>query len=147
MRRAGKAATRPRTHYSDLAEGLEKRTSVYAMAAGAAGVSVLALATPARAEIVYTPANIRVPLEHGDGMGVKIDFNHDGINDFSLWDWKVMTSSYAVFRALYLWADNKTNRAEGARQEYAARLESGATIGPSQEFALATGNLALKSIT
>jgi hypothetical protein len=55
---------------------------MYTLAAGAAGVCILALAQPAEAKIVYTPANIRLGMnQHYD-----LDLNHDGITDFSIWD-------------------------------------------------------------
>jgi|HubBroStandDraft_6_1064221.scaffolds.fasta_scaffold05468_2 hypothetical protein len=53
--------------------------NAYALAAGAAGVGVLALAQPAGAKIVYTPAHI--PIVQNKGL-VELDLNHDGINDF-----------------------------------------------------------------
>jgi hypothetical protein len=51
---------------------------MYALVAGAAGVGMLALAQPAEAKIVYTPAHAKVigPLP--------VDLNHDGIVDFYL---------------------------------------------------------------
>jgi hypothetical protein len=123
---------KPKVRTKGLDGRLERRLAAYAAAAGAAGVGVLALASPARAEIVYTPANIRIP-QTTDGLGVKIDLNHDGINDFSFWIW-----SYADFGPyyidLFLWAHNRANGAEGGHQGFAARLESGATIGSSQKF-------------
>lgn len=47
-------------------------------AASAAGVGMLALAKPAEAKVVYTPANIAV------NSSVLIDLNNDGIADFEL---------------------------------------------------------------
>ena|ERR1022692_2009282 len=48
-----------------------------ALAAGVAGVSVLALSSPAEAKIVYTPAHVGF-RDYG------LDLNHDGITDFIL---------------------------------------------------------------
>jgi hypothetical protein len=127
--------TRAQGRFKRLGKGLEQRLAAYAAAAGAAGVGMLALASPAQADIVYTPANIRIP-QTSDGLGVKIDLNHDGINDFSFWIW-----SYADFGPyyidLFLWAHNRANGAEGGPQGFAARLESGVAIGSSQKFAQA----------
>jgi hypothetical protein len=61
-----------------LSESLHHRLNSYALAASAAGVGVLALAQPAEAKIVYTPANEN--LSTCDT--VLLDLNHDGINDF-----------------------------------------------------------------
>lgn len=116
-----------------LGGGLEKRIATYAAAAGAAGVSLLALASPAKAEIVYTAANIRIP-QGPAGEGINIDLNHDGTTDFFMWIW-----SYADFGPtyvdLFLYARNRANGAEGGAAGFALRLGSGATIGPSQKFA------------
>jgi len=61
-----------------LSEPLNHRLSQYALAASAAGVGVLALAQPAEARIVYTPAHRYIRLNHPLG----IDLNRDGIVDF-----------------------------------------------------------------
>ena len=49
---------------SSLSESLEQRLAAYALAAGAAGVGMLAVA-PAQAEVIYTPANVTVGLNTG----------------------------------------------------------------------------------
>jgi hypothetical protein len=60
-------------------ENFESRLTAYAMAAGAAGVSLLAASLPANAEVVFTPAQITF-----NSGRVFIDLNHDGVNDFVL---------------------------------------------------------------
>jgi hypothetical protein len=74
------AQTRPA---SSLAFNIDKSLLQYATAAGAAGVGMLALAQPAEAKIVYTPADIPITV---NGGVVPIDLNHDGINDFSFYN-------------------------------------------------------------
>jgi hypothetical protein len=64
-----------------LRAGLEKSLSAYAAAAAAVGVSLLALAHPAEGKIVYTPADISIPV---NGSPVSLDLNHDGVTDFLL---------------------------------------------------------------
>ena len=129
---SGKESTKRPKKKIALDRGLEKRLSIYATAAAAAGVGMLALAAPAQAEIVFTPANLRIP-QTVEGVGVKIDLNHDGSNDFSLWIW-----SYADFGPayidLFLWAKNLANGPVETRPGFAARLDSGASIGSSQKF-------------
>jgi hypothetical protein len=49
---------------------------MYALGASAAGVGMLALAQPAQAKIIYTPANVSI------GPATFLDLNNDGINDF-----------------------------------------------------------------
>jgi hypothetical protein len=43
-----------------LPTSLERRLGGYALAASAAGVSLMALARPAEAKIVYTPDHVRI---------------------------------------------------------------------------------------
>jgi len=62
-----------------LSAGLEKSLSAYAVAAAAAGVSLLALAPSASARIVYTRANTPIPVNGGP---VPLDLNHDRVVDF-----------------------------------------------------------------
>jgi hypothetical protein len=62
---------------SRISESLHQRLNSYALAASAAGVSLLALAQPAEARIVYTRAH------HTFRPGYySFDLNHDGVTDF-----------------------------------------------------------------
>lgn len=63
---------------AELSQSLQRRLNTYALAAGAAGVGLLALAPPAEAEIIYTSAHAKVV------HALPIDLNHDGIVDFYL---------------------------------------------------------------
>jgi hypothetical protein len=72
---------RPGKTLVDLPQSTHQRLNMYALAAGAAGVSVLALAPPADAKIIYTPAH--VPILGPRGL-YKLDLNHDGITDFNI---------------------------------------------------------------
>lgn len=63
-----------------LSGRLDKQLKAYALAAGAASVSLLAATPPADAQIVYTPAHIVVPVNGS----VLLDLNHDGLADFRL---------------------------------------------------------------
>jgi hypothetical protein len=65
-----------------LSSALEKSLSAYASAAVAAGVSLLAMANPAEAKIIYTPANTTIPVNN-TGAALVLDLNHDGVADFS----------------------------------------------------------------
>jgi len=59
---------------------LERSLATYAIAAGAAGMGLLALAPSAAAEVVYTPAHVRIGT---DGLQTySLDVNHDGVPDF-----------------------------------------------------------------
>jgi hypothetical protein len=82
---------------SNLSESTQRLLNSYAMAASAAGVSVLALAMPAEAKIVYTHAHHVITR----GGTYKLDVNHDGTTDFTLNDTYKSTTSgfYAILSA------------------------------------------------
>jgi len=65
---------------ANLSESSNHHLSMYALAASAAGVSLLALAQPAESKIVYTPAHGVI----GRHNKIVLDLNHDGKNDFTL---------------------------------------------------------------
>jgi hypothetical protein len=100
--------------------------NMYAVAASAAGVGLLALAAPAQAEVVYTPANQVI----GHNGVYALDVNHDGTVDFLIQQWNYGN-----------WASNNQlladpavgNGVEGVRRA-AAVLQPGQGIGPSQNF-------------
>jgi len=67
----------------ELSASLLHHLNHYALAATAAGVASLALAQPAEAKIVYTPAHIKIPRPpRFSGVSVPLDINHDGTDDF-----------------------------------------------------------------
>jgi hypothetical protein len=65
---------------STLSSNTEKHLHAYAVAAGSAGVALLACAQPASAKIVSTKTNITIDRF---GASVPIDINGDGRNDFA----------------------------------------------------------------
>jgi|CZKJ01.1.fsa_nt_gi hypothetical protein len=67
------------TQAFEFSPSLLHRLNLYALGAAAAGVGMLASATPSEAKVVYTPAHVVIP-----GGGYLLDLNHDGINDFNL---------------------------------------------------------------
>ncbi len=67
---------------ANLADSVHRQVNMYALAASAAGVGMLALVPPAEAKIVFTPVH-RV-IESGGRYS--IDFNHDGISDMSIFN-------------------------------------------------------------
>lgn len=74
-----------------------QRLNMYTLAAGA-GVSLLALAAPSEAEIVYTPADQIVDRHHS----YNLDLNHDGIVDYMLVDYANGDGSFATFQELVM---------------------------------------------
>jgi hypothetical protein len=116
-----------------LSDSLHKRLNAYALAAGAAEVSLLALTQPAEARIVYTPAH--VVLGKRTDITLYIDLNHDGVQDFTL-DHGFASSSRFDNSGLYVRpypSRGVSNRIMKGR--YGARtLVSGAEIGPGKGF-------------
>jgi hypothetical protein len=63
-----------------LKHPLDHKLFGYAAAAGAAGVSLLAMTPPSQAEVVFTPTNQLLTLHHS----LSLDVNNDGVTDFTL---------------------------------------------------------------
>ncbi len=68
-------------HRSALSTALEGNLSAYALAAGAAGVALMACTQTADAKVVVTKTNIAIPVNGGI---VQLDINGDGQNDFGI---------------------------------------------------------------
>lgn len=62
-----------------ISETFNRRLNHYALAASAAGAGLLTMAQPAKADIVFTPANVNVTAPGGT---YDLDLNNDGIPDF-----------------------------------------------------------------
>jgi len=130
-----------------LSDSLHHRLNAYALAAGAAGVSLLAPADPAQAKIVYTPAGVTFgggphPKPFFNGQHY-LDLNHDGIPDF-VFEWSTFSSFRSVWLSLRvrpIGFDNgvagmsHVNHGSGGSYNKASCLGSGASIGPQQRFA------------
>jgi hypothetical protein len=119
-----------------ISDSLNRQLNAYALAASAAGVSVLALARASEAKVVYTETHqvtrARIPLY--------IDLNHDGIKDFAV--------GTMYYRGSYFEAGleasgyrNFNNAVAGRRVSQsgyffsaASALPAGARIGPEREF-------------
>ena len=110
-----------------LPESLLAHVNAYALAAGAAGVSIMALTQPADAEIIVTHANGNIPIN----KYVSVDLNHDGVPDFRL---LLSTFAYHTFRATLLVQPRGAGGIMASPGGYAAPLSLGASIGPAQAF-------------
>jgi len=110
-----------------LSHSLLRSLDLYAVAA-AASVSVLALAKPSEAQIVYTPAH--------RGMGrdskMAIDFNHDGRIDFVIreFPWNLIGYPGNVVQAY----PEPKGGIQAGPFGMAAELVSGSAIGSSKRF-------------
>ncbi len=104
----------PRTPFK-LSDSLHRRLEMYALAASAAGVGVLALAQPAEAKVVYTPAH-HVILRRSH---FALDSNHDGITDFYINHRSGCTTDGGCTAALYVMGGGSGgNYAEGLRRVF-----------------------------
>ena len=124
---------------SKLSKPLHQRLNMYALAAGAAGVSALALTTRAEAKIVYTPAHVIV------GRPFALDLNHDGIVDFyilnrySHFNYKHALSVCQVISSYHgpFCRDSPTNEIRALAsvgREFGAALHPGAKIQRGDQF-------------
>jgi hypothetical protein len=125
----------PRTRKTpvNLSESISRQLNMYAIAAGAAGVGILALAQPAEAKIVYTPANIRIPH---NGV-IYLDLNHDGISDFSAWSYSQNVRTFTAFTILGVQPQNRNNEIWGMQSVgiwWAAALRKNVQIGSNSAF-------------
>jgi hypothetical protein len=71
-----------------VSDTLHRSLSMYALAAGTAGVGALALAQPAESEVVYTGTHQLI----GSNQSYDIDLNDDGITDFAIRISRFMTA-------------------------------------------------------
>jgi len=129
------SAPHPRKTF-EISDSLNRQLNTYALAASAAGVSVLALARASEAKVVYTETH---QVTH-TGFPLYIDLNHDGIKDF------VLRTTYYVGSSGFVGLNasgyrNMNNAVAGrrfSRSSYffsaAYALPAGARIGPKRKF-------------
>jgi hypothetical protein len=127
-----KHASRPTRKIVNLSESVHQRINAYAIAAGAAGVGVLALAQPVEAKIVYTPTHHVI----GKNGRYKLDLNHDKIADFILVNTHGCNTDYCVDGLSALpFGGNGVEGAKGFLSiPYASALKHGAQIGAKAHF-------------
>lgn len=116
------------------ADNLNRNLSAYATAAAAAGVSMLAMALPAKAEVIVK----KVHLPITNAAPVLLDLNKDGVADFEF-TLKYGRTSY-FYDSLNVCAaqcglpNNQVVAKKGNPFVYASALMRGAKIGPSADF-------------
>jgi hypothetical protein len=120
-----------------LSDSVHQHLNMYALAANAAGVGILALASPAHAKIVYTPSNI--PITPNAGV-VKLDLNNDRISDFRFSNRFNGSSSRNFSGVLTVAPAQRRNRTWAVGNNWshrtlcAAAVPYGSTIGPQDPF-------------
>ncbi len=107
---------------------LEHHVNAYALAASAAGASLLALTQPVEAKIVYTKAHERFRYD-----SIFLDLNHDGVIDFGIPIHTTLTDSQHV-SSLYVnvYRSQSQNRIVGTSRE-ASALRAGARIASANQ--------------
>ncbi len=103
---------------ASLPKSLSHKLNMYALAASAAGVGVLALASPAEGKIIYTPAHKSLRPNHT----IPLDLNHDGIIDFTIY----FSVGTVESQHANLWLQNKDN---GSNEVIASHTGSFGTYG------------------
>jgi hypothetical protein len=127
---------RPKTA-SNLSASVHQQLNMYAIAASAAGVGILALAQPVEAKIVYTPAN--VVIGYNGVEAYNLDLNHGGITDFTI-HWTKSFGIYFRHQDLYALpaASNQVVGMKSCSSGFctinAAALYRGMKIGSGQAF-------------
>jgi hypothetical protein len=122
---------------SRLSESLQRNLNSYALAASAAGVSILALAQPAAGKIIYTPTH--VIIGHNGRPSFRLDLNHDKITDFTI-QTRTFTfkSTNGSENDIFLSANAlRRNGVEGVSTDghhFGSRLKKGALIDLNQRF-------------
>ncbi len=117
----------------NLPDSVRQRLHTYTLAASAAGVTMLALAPPAEAEIIYTPVQQNLTLN----LPYALDLTGDGTTDFIL-SATISTGPDGFSDALGVepaQAENAAATVAGKFFDYAAALPSGHLIGPKAKFA------------
>jgi hypothetical protein len=115
----------------NLSDSVHRQLNMYALAASAAGVGVLALAQSAQATIVYTKTHVVI----GTNQIYELDLNHDGIADFKISNHSFFTDTIvASLSALPARANNAVvgKQPQVGFPHYAYALLPGARVGPKQ---------------
>jgi hypothetical protein len=114
-----------------LLNDLEKRLTIYALAAGGAGAVLLGAVQPAAAEIIYTPKDVK--LTKG---GLFIDLNLDSVPDFNIGFHTIESFTYqdGRYTGRKLVLGGATNASVVASNGSAAALAAGSVIGSGRKF-------------
>ena len=118
-----------------VSTNIEKRLHTYAIAAGAAGVGLLALAAPANADIIYTKTNVTI----GPNGSIGLDLNRDSVPDFAITAGTARFSSYTIFHLAA--RANGNNLVAGKSTSLLVRYRGGQQIGSKLIDAVSSGLL------
>jgi hypothetical protein len=139
-----KPSRRPPRTPCILSDSIHHQLNVYALAATAAGMGMLALAQPAEAKVLYTKTHLVIAgAEH-----YYLDLNHDKITDFTLvnfWSTSCIDSCGQVV-SLKPPAGNRTIGYVLKRNftwHVASAMKMGSPIGPRGHFQAGTNALVI----
>lgn len=120
-------SAKPSRKAVNVSQSLQRDLAAYALTAGAAAVTLLGLASPTEAQIVYTPAH--GVIDHNEKMS--IDLNNDGIADLAIREipWNVVGPGNSL-QAVPL----HKNGVQLGPYGYIGALSRGVEIGPSDSF-------------
>jgi hypothetical protein len=116
-----------------LVAKLEHDLAAYTTLASSASLAVVALVQPTGAEVIYTPAHVRI----GQNVTIPIDLNNDGKADFSMHQSFTLTSYVeAVAGTLGAVPQRPANQIAGyvGHSIYASAFAAGVHIGPKKNF-------------
>jgi hypothetical protein len=119
---------------ASLPTRLDQQLNLYVLAAGAAGVSLLAFAQPSEAKIVYTPTHRII----GTNGLYPLDLNHDGTIDFLIQQRGYPFSSSGNNG---LGAKGAVGNGVQGSSFLAFALKQGALIGPGRQFINSSGTI------
>jgi hypothetical protein len=130
-----KPSSRPPRTPSPLSDSIHHQLNLYALAASAAGVSLLSLSPLAEAKIVYT----KIHQDIGRNGIYELDLNHDGMVDFLLQQYgtsSLNSNRLLADEALGNAVVGSLNSSDSFKtiRHYASALKPGARIGPGQRF-------------
>ncbi len=115
----------PRTP-SRLSDSVHHQLNIYALAASAAGVGILALAQPAEAKIVYTKTNTVVH------EGTPLELQNNGVKDFVFQSFD--NCVWGFCRDWLSFCDARANNRFEAQSGLVVALRPGVVIGPKAAF-------------
>ena len=141
-----KSASRSARTPSQFSSALQQNLNAYALSAAAAGVAVLAVHPRADAEVIYTPADIRI----ANGARLELDLDHDGVADFKLInDLHLSTTPFGDDLSIKgAVKGNEISESNPKRFYYFANaLASGVQVGPGASFRPHPANMAYASLT
>src|SRR5579885_381755 len=123
----------------NVSSNLNRHAGLYALAAATAGVTMLALAEPAAAEVVVTKKTIPIPMTSFEmPRPVKISMANNGVDNitFNLSSSPPTTGRPSYFRNLDVGGASSNAGAvlTGTFVAYTPALRRGAKVGPSAYF-------------